>query len=94
MLVLMTMRMAFYWWPIHALGFLVASSWCIRQLWFSFFLGWLAKVGILKFGSGQTLRNARTFFIGVIVAEIAVVGICTFVSLLTGVRFGYIFLSN
>jgi hypothetical protein len=93
MFALMGLRMAFYWWPIHALGFLVATSWCIRQLWFSFFLGWMAKVSILKFGSGQTLRSARTFFIGVIVAEIAVVGICTFVSLLTGVRFGYIFLS-
>ncbi len=93
MLFLTVMRGTFYWWPIHALGFLVASSWCIRQLWFSYLLGWLAKVCVLKFGSGQTLRTARTFFIGVIVAEIANVGICTFVSLLTGVRFGYVFLS-
>jgi hypothetical protein len=94
MLVLMVMRGTFYWWPIHALGFLVASSWCIRELWFSFLLGWLAKVCVLKFGTGQTLRTARTFFIGVIIAEIAVAGICTFISLLTGVRFGYVFLSS
>ena len=57
-------------------------------------MGWLAKASILKFGSGGTLRGARQFFLGVIVAEISVVGITTFVSLLTGVRTGYIFLSN
>ena len=94
MLFLTVMRGTFFWWPIHALGFLVASSWCIRQLWFSFLLGWLAKVCVLKFGTGQTLRTARTFFIGVIIAEIAVAGICTFISLLTGVTFGYVFLSS
>ncbi len=94
MFVLMLLRGLFYWWPIHSLGFVVCESWCMTQLWFSFLLGWLAKASILKFGSGGTLRGARQFFLGVIVAEISVVGITTFVSLLTGVRTGYIFLSN
>jgi len=91
---LLFMRGAFYWWPIHALGFVVASSWCMKQLWFSFLLGWLTKALILKFGSGGVLRGARTFFLGVIIAESAMVGITTFFSLLTGVRTGYIFLSG
>ena len=77
-----------------ALGFVVASSWCMKQLWFSFLLGWLTKALILKFGSGGVLRGARTFFLGVIIAESAMVGITTFFSLLTGVRTGYIFLSG
>jgi hypothetical protein len=91
---LMIMRGTFYWWPVHALGFVVASSWCIRQLWFSFLLGWLTKASILKFGGGGTLRGARMFFLGVIIAESAMVGLTTFISLLTGVKFGYIFLSG
>jgi hypothetical protein len=94
MSVLMLMRGTFYWWPVHSLGFAIASSWCVRQLWFSFLLGWLAKASILKFGSGEILRGARMFFLGVIIAESAVIGITTFVSLLTGVKFGYVFLSG
>ena len=91
---LMALRGTFYWWPIHALGFVVASSWSTTQLWFSFLLGWLTKACILKFGGGGSLRGARTFFLGVIITESAMVGITTFVSLLTGVRTGYIFLSG
>ncbi|MCK4376491.1 MAG: hypothetical protein KAX19_14235 [Candidatus Brocadiae bacterium] len=94
MFALIALRSTFYWWPIHSLGIVVASSWCMRQLWFSFLLGWLAKVLILKFGSGGILRGARTFFLGVIIAESTMVGISTFVSLLTGIRTGYIFLSG
>jgi hypothetical protein len=88
------MRRTFYWWPIHSLGFLVASSWSIMEVWFSFLLGWLVKVVIVKFGSGPLLREARTFFVGVICAETAVVGVSTIVGLVTGVRIGYIFLSS
>jgi len=94
MLFLMIMRGMFYWWPIHALGWVVAESWCMRQLWFSFLVDWLVKASILKFGSGNTLRSARTFFLGVIMTEAAVAGICTLVSLFTGIHIGYIFLSS
>jgi hypothetical protein len=93
MFALMALRRTFYWWPIHALGFVVCESWAIRELWFSFLLGWGAKVLILKFGGGDVLRKARTFFLAVIITEIAVVGITTIVSLITGTPTGYVFLS-
>ena len=89
---LMVLRGTFYWWPINALGFAIAMSWCTRVLWFSFFLGWLAKALILKFGGGQTLRGGRQFFLGVIIGESLVIGGSTLMSLLTGVRTGPIFL--
>jgi len=94
MFALTALRTTFYWWPIHPLGLAVASSWCATQLYFSFLLGWLTKVSILKFAGGHVLRSARKFFLGVIVAESAVIGVSTFVSLLTGVRIGYVFLSG
>jgi hypothetical protein len=93
MLAFMALRSAFYWWPIHPIGFVVSQAYCIRQLWFSFLLGWLAKACILKFGTGPVLRSARTFFLAVIITEIAVIGITTFISLITGVSTGYVFLS-
>jgi len=39
------------------------------------------------------LRSARTFFLAVIITEIAVVGISTIVSFITGTPMGYVFLS-
>jgi hypothetical protein len=92
MVVLMVLRGTFYWWPINALGFAIAMSWCTRELWFSFLLGWLAKAVILKFGGGQTLRGGRQFFLGVIIGESLTIGGSTLMSLLTGVRTGPIFL--
>jgi len=65
----MFMRARFYWWPVHAIGLLTCSSWHIHRLWFPFFLGWLAKVGIMKLAGGRALRNGRQFFIGFIITE-------------------------
>jgi hypothetical protein len=92
MAALMALRGTFYWWPINALGFAIAMSWCVRELWFSFFLGWLGKTLILKFGSGAALRGGRQFFLGVIIGESLVIGGSTLMTLLTGVRTGPIFL--
>ena len=92
MAVLMVLRGTFYWWPINPLGFAIAMSWCTRELWFSFLLGWLAKALILKFGGGQTLRGGRQFFLGVIIGESLTIAGSTLMSLLTGVRTGPIFL--
>jgi hypothetical protein len=94
MLLLQGLRGVFYWWPVNPLGFLLSASWAIRPLWFSFLLGWLAKVLVLKFGAGGLLRSFRMFFLGVITGEVALVGIGTFVSLLTDIRIGYIFLPS
>jgi hypothetical protein len=94
MAALMLLRWAFYWWPVHPLGLALATPWPMMELWFCFLLGWLTKVCILKFGTGGMLRGARTFFVGVIVAETTQVGITTLISLLTDVRFGQVFLSG
>jgi hypothetical protein len=40
------------------------------------------------------LRSCRMFFLGVITGEVALVGVGTFVSLLSDVRIGYIFLPS
>ena len=90
--VLMALRGMFYWWPINPLGFAITISWCTRELWFSFLLGWLAKALILKFGGGQTLREARYFFLGVVLGESLTISVVTFAGLLTGFRTGPVFL--
>ncbi|MHC4480427.1 MAG: DUF6784 domain-containing protein, partial [Planctomycetota bacterium] len=65
----MFMRGRFYWWPLHPVGLLWISGHHIDRLWLSFFLGWLVKISLMKFGSGRSLRQARYFFIGLILVE-------------------------
>ena len=94
MTALMALRHTFHWWPVHPLGLALATPWPVQELWFCFFLGWLTKTCILKFGTGGVLRGARVFFVGVIVAETVQVGLTTLYSLLSGLRFGLVFLSG
>jgi hypothetical protein len=90
---LLALRMKFYWWPLHPLGFLVATTYAMGTMWFSFFLGWLVKVLIMYFGGGKALRGGRNFFLGVIVTEASLVGACAVAGLITGERIGgFIFL--
>ncbi len=81
---LMFMRARFYWWPIHSLGLLCASSWHAHRMWFPFLLGWLTKVSIMKFAGGRMLRRARSFFIGLIVVDMLVSGLSIMVRAATG----------
>ncbi|MCK4373930.1 MAG: hypothetical protein KAX19_01335, partial [Candidatus Brocadiae bacterium] len=76
---LMFMRARFYWWPIHSIGLLSCSSWHANRLWLPFLLGWLTKVSIMKLAGGRLLRNARYFFIALIIVEAFVGGVSTIV---------------
>ncbi len=82
---LMFMRARFYWWPIHAIGLLTASSWNMaNRLWLAFFIGWLIKFGIVKLAGGAMLRKARNFFIGLVIVESFLTGLSALVSSLSG----------
>jgi hypothetical protein len=87
------MRARFYWWPVHSLGFLIASTYPAHTYYFSFFLGWLAKVLTLKFAGGGMLRTMRSFFLGVIIAESFAIAVSTVLGL-AGVKLGFIFLPS
>lgn len=63
------MRIYFTWWPFHPVGYLLAYSDPIARCWVSIFLGWLAKVLIVRFGGSSLFRSAQPFFIGLLVGE-------------------------
>jgi hypothetical protein len=79
----MFMRGRFFWWPIHPVGLLSMSNWHMDRLWMPFFLGWLIKTFLMKFAGGRALRQARYFFIALIIVENAVGGVSTVVRLIT-----------
>jgi len=93
MLLVTLARMQYYWWPVHSLGFMMASSYAAHMLWVSAFLGWFTKVVTLKFGGGRSLRLARGFFLGVILAESFAIAVSTVVGL-GGLKLGPVFLPD
>ena len=61
----------FAWWPLHPLGFAVASSFTIYAVYLAFFLAWLIKLAILRWGGVKTYRNCVPFFTGLMVGHYA-----------------------
>ena len=75
MSILTFLQYRFPWWPLHPVGFAVASLWMIRRQAFSIFIGWAAKSLIMRFGGIELYRKAAPFFIGLIVGQFTGVGI-------------------
>ena len=86
MLLLTYAQRFFLWWPLHPLGFLAQGGWIMRQLWFSFFLAWLVKIVVLRYGGSRTYRKARVFFVGIIVGLLVVGGLWLIIDSITGMR--------
>jgi hypothetical protein len=63
-LALFAARSGISWFTLHAAGFFVASSWAIYWIWFSFFLGWLCKAAITRWGRHPGLPVDTAVFPG------------------------------
>jgi hypothetical protein len=79
--VLSILRLTFSWWPLHPVGFLIAYGYPIKNIWFSIFLGWLAKLIVVRFGGTRFFRASRSVFIGLIIGEASAAGLWLIVSL-------------
>ncbi|OGG55386.1 MAG: hypothetical protein A3F84_04480 [Candidatus Handelsmanbacteria bacterium RIFCSPLOWO2_12_FULL_64_10] len=67
------MRYRFPWWPLHPIGYTVASTNIIRNFVLSIFIGWACKYLIVRFGGVTFYRRARPFFLGLIAGHVAAV---------------------
>lgn len=66
---LRVMRGAFLWWPFHPAGYALAVSFAMDYFWFAFFVSWLIKLVIVRFG-GMRLHNAAIpFFLGLTLGD-------------------------
>jgi hypothetical protein len=68
-ILLNTLRMRFFWFPFHPVGFAVSSSWSMHQLWMCMFIAWLIKLLLLRYGGLRLYRSAVPFFLGIILGE-------------------------
>ncbi|HIE27397.1 TPA: hypothetical protein EYP66_08940 [Candidatus Poribacteria bacterium] len=82
---LMALRHRFLWWPFHPAGYAISlGEWNMNWYWFSIFVGWFLKMGILKFGGIQTHRRSLPFFIGLVFGEFTMGGIWTLLGIIRG----------
>jgi hypothetical protein len=54
---------------LHPIGFLAASVHSMHTMWFSLFIGWVAKTVLLRYGGMRGYANALPFFLGLIVGD-------------------------
>lgn len=87
-LMLALMRHRFLWWPFHPIGYVLAYSSETRRAWFPFFVGWLCKVLITRYGSGRAYQRLRPLFLGLVLGEYLVCAFWLIIAAATG-TFGH-----
>ncbi|MBE7464030.1 MAG: hypothetical protein HS116_11165 [Planctomycetes bacterium] len=84
------LRRFIFWWP-HPAGYVMWMAWFPHDmLWFSFFLGWLFKFGISKYGGMRVYSAARRFFIGMVVGEALAAVLWVLIFILKNHREGHV----
>ncbi len=68
-LLLSYLRVRFVGIPFHPAGYALATSFALDYFWFSFFVAWLIKAAILRWGGQRAHRNAAPFFLGLIAGD-------------------------
>ena len=62
-------RSRFLWFPFHPLAYIASAGYPITRLWASFFIGWLIKTLILRYGGQDAVVRSRPFMIGLILGN-------------------------
>ncbi|HIE09607.1 MAG TPA: hypothetical protein EYP65_07130 [Armatimonadetes bacterium] len=91
-LLLSAARLWLPWWPFHPIGYAVATIRLTEiRHWFSFFVAWLLKFAVLRYGGPTVYRRSIPFFIGLILGDFLSAAFVTTVEGLTGVRDHFLF---
>jgi len=57
------------WWPLHPLGFAVASTQPVQDLWVSILIGWVLKTLTMRYGGYRLYQRALPLLLGVILGQ-------------------------
>lgn len=81
---MLLLRAKFMWWVPNPIGYLVCGSWPITEIWFSVFLGWLARFCVMTFLGTTGYRRLLPFFLGLVLGQAVIATFWTAVSFATG----------
>lgn len=79
------MRLRFWWWPFHPIGYLAANTWVMYMYWSPFFIGWIAKSLVVRYGGLRLYRQTMPVAIGFIAGDLLNEVLWASVTLVTGV---------
>jgi len=69
------LRLRLWWWPLHPFGYLAANCWGMHWYWQAFFVGWLLKTLVVRYGGLQLYRRMVPLMIGLLVGDQVGVGL-------------------
>ena len=92
MAALIFLRQRFVWWPLHPVGFPIASTYTIVSYdWFAVFLAWLFKGAILRYGGVKAYRMLLPFFLGLTLGGFFIASAWVFIDGVAGYEGNMIF---
>lgn len=83
---LLFLRSHFIWWPFHPIGYAIANTNTMNQVWLPFFIAWLCKVLVLHYGGARAYRRSLPYFYGLILGDTLSGGLTTAIGCFTGVN--------
>jgi hypothetical protein len=78
------MRLRFWWWPFHPVGFIVAMGWGLIDWAEPFVIGWAAKSLVIRYGGLHLYRKTVPLAIGLIVGGLLSTSFWSLAALVTG----------
>ena len=82
---LILLRTYFVWWPLHPVGYAMANTNTMASTWLPFFIAWLLKVLILRYGGQPMYKRFIPFFLGLIAGDLLGGGLTTLFGAFTGI---------
>jgi len=91
LLLLTSLRLRFLWWPLHPIGYAMAGTAIMLNLWFSMFAAWVLKGLLVRYGGLKAYRRSLPFFLGLILGDFLSAGVWILIEGVTGVRDHFLF---
>ena len=80
------MRLRFFWWPFHPIGYAISGSWSINLVWMPLFFAWVIKICVLRYGGLRGYRALLPFFLGLILGQTIVGSLWSLYGMALGVQ--------
>src|SRR5689334_25219131 len=73
-------RMRFAFFPFHPVGYVLCNTYTISYFYVPFFIAWLVKVLVQRYGGNRMYRKSLGFFIGLLLGDIIIQALWVLVS--------------
>jgi hypothetical protein len=85
-LALFFLRLRFFGFPFHPIGYAISSSWSIHLVWLPLLIAWIFKGLTMHYGGLRAYRRFLPFFLGLILGDCVMGSVWALMSLLLNMR--------